>query len=229
MRLFVSHRTEYRFTEPQARLVQLLRVTPGSHGGQSVVSWRVEVDRDARMKRARDGYGNETTMLYVDGPIEGIAISVDGEVLTEDHAGMIGGTPEPLPPMAFLQTTALTAPDDALQELVAALNLPTDPLAGAGQGGCSGRGPPPDLGRALRRLSRALRRRAPLPSLRRRRARGAWLDGAVRPRLRLDRVRSARGALPDRGLCPRRGGSGSPGGGARLRRAHRRWRRGAGG
>jgi transglutaminase-like putative cysteine protease len=131
MRLFVSHRTEYRFTEPQARLIQLLRLTPGSHGGQSVVSWRVEVDRDARMKRARDGYGNETTMLYVDGPVDGIAISVEGEVLTEDHAGMIGGTPEPLPPIAFLQTTALTSPDQATREFVASLNLPTDPLAGA--------------------------------------------------------------------------------------------------
>lgn len=131
MRLFVSHRTEYRYTQPQARLVQLLRVTPGSHAGQSVVSWSIDVDRDARLKSGRDGYGNETTMLYVDGPIERIAISVSGEVLTEDRAGMIGATAEPLPPLHFLQQTPLTHVDAALAAHVAALDLPADTLAGA--------------------------------------------------------------------------------------------------
>ena len=50
MRLFVSHRTEYSFAEPQSRLVQLLRLTPGNHAGQSVVSWTIEVDRDANVQ-----------------------------------------------------------------------------------------------------------------------------------------------------------------------------------
>jgi transglutaminase-like putative cysteine protease len=131
MRLFVSHLTEYRFTEPQARLIQLLRLTPSSHSGQSVVRWTIEVDRDARMKRARDGYGNETTMLYVDGPIEAIAITVSGEVLTEDRAGVIGGAPEPLPAATFLQPTAQTTPDAAIRDFVADLDLPNGPLAGA--------------------------------------------------------------------------------------------------
>ncbi|HWI86123.1 MAG TPA: transglutaminase family protein [Sphingomonas sp.] len=131
MRLYVSHRTEYSFTEPQARLVQLLRLTPGSHAGQSVVSWAIDVDRDARLKTGRDGYGNETTMLYVDGPLERIVISVSGEVLTEDHAGMLGGTAEPLPPLYFLQPTPLTHVDSAITDHVAGLKLPTDPLAGA--------------------------------------------------------------------------------------------------
>lgn len=131
MRLYVSHRTEYRFSEPQKRLVQLLRLTPGNHAGQSVVSWSIDVDRDARLKPGRDGYGNETTMLYVDGPLDRIAISVSGEVLTEDRAGVIGATAEPLPPLHFLQPTALTHADAALHEHVAGLKLPTDPLAGA--------------------------------------------------------------------------------------------------
>jgi transglutaminase-like putative cysteine protease len=131
MRLYVSHRTEYSFTEPQSRLVQLLRLTPGNHAGQCVVSWTIDVDRDARLKPARDGYGNETTMLYVDGPIDRIAISVSGEVLTEDRAGMIGATPEPLPPLHFLQPTSLTQADSNIRNFVEALKLPTEPLAGA--------------------------------------------------------------------------------------------------
>lgn len=129
MRLHVEHRTEYRFSQPQARLIQLLRLTPGNHAGQSVVSWRIDVDRDARIKGSRDGYGNETTMLYVDGPVERIAIAVSGEVITEDRAGQIFGAPEPLPPLYFLQSTPLTAGDAAIVAFVAGLGDAGDPLA----------------------------------------------------------------------------------------------------
>lgn len=131
MRLFVSHRSEYSFTQPQKRLVQLLRLTPGNHAGQSIVSWSIDVDRDARLKPGRDGYGNETTMLYVDGPLDHITIAVSGEVLTEDRAGVIGAVAEPLPPLHFLQSTVLTHVDPTIAEFVEALDLPSNPLAGA--------------------------------------------------------------------------------------------------
>lgn len=127
MRLFVKHRSEYRFSEPQARLVQLLRLTPGCHAGQSIVSWRIDVDRDARLKSLRDGYGNETTMLYLDGPLDRIVIDVSGEVLTEDRAGMVTGTVETLPPPYYLQSTPLTKAGEALTNHVAGLDLPRDP------------------------------------------------------------------------------------------------------
>ncbi|MDB5684942.1 MAG: transglutaminase, partial [Sphingomonas bacterium] len=102
MRLFIEHRTDYRFSEPQARLIQLLRMTPASHAGQNVVDWRIDVDCDARLKPGRDGFGNETQMLYINGPIDRICLTVTGEVVTEDRAGMIAGTAEPLPPEVFL-------------------------------------------------------------------------------------------------------------------------------
>ena len=116
MRLFVRHRSEYAFSEAQARIVQLLRLTPGNHHGQSIVSWRIDVDRDARLRRARDGYGNEATMLYIDGPIDRIVLDVTGEVLTEDRAGMVSGAAEPLPPLHFLQPTTLTKADRAIED-----------------------------------------------------------------------------------------------------------------
>jgi transglutaminase-like putative cysteine protease len=124
VRLFVKHRSEYRFSEPQARLVQLLRLTPGNHAGQSIVSWRIDVDRDARLKASRDGYGNETTMLYLDGPLKRIALEVSGEALTEDRAGMVMGAVETLPPVYYLQSTLLTKADEALADHVNALKLP---------------------------------------------------------------------------------------------------------
>lgn len=131
MRLHVLHRSEYRFSEPQARLVQLLRLTPANHAGQSVVAWAIEVDRDARLRRQRDGYGNDVTMLYVDGPLDRITVAVRGEVLTEDRAGVLGPTAEPLPPAAFLQATPLTAADPAIRAFVDGLALPDEPLARA--------------------------------------------------------------------------------------------------
>jgi transglutaminase-like putative cysteine protease len=118
MRLRIEHRTTYRFSQPQRRLVQLLRMTPASFVGQAVIDWHVSVDRDARLKSGRDGYGNETVMLYVDGPLEGITLTVAGEVLTEDRAGMVEGTPEPLPSPLFQRTTPQTAPDEAIAGFV---------------------------------------------------------------------------------------------------------------
>jgi transglutaminase-like putative cysteine protease len=131
MRLFVTHRRHYRFTEPQSRLVQLLRLTPGSHAGQSVVSWSIDVGCDARLKQGRDGYGNDITMLYVDGPLDGITLAVSGQVLTEDRAGMIEAAIETLPPVHYLQPTPLTAADAPIRSFVAELGLPGEPLADA--------------------------------------------------------------------------------------------------
>ncbi len=131
MRLFIQHDTRYSFSRPQKRLVQLLRVTPSSFVGQNVIDWRIDVDCDTRLKSGRDGYGNETTMLYVDGPIERINISVRGEVLTDDRAGMVDGTTEPLPPLIFARATPLTAPtpeirafaDEIQRDAINPLNL----------------------------------------------------------------------------------------------------------
>lgn len=131
MRLIVNHRIGYRFTQPQQRLVQLLRLTPGSHDGQSIVDWRIDVDRDARLKTGRDGFGNETAMLYVEGPVDRVGINIFGEVITDDHAGLISGTLETLPCAVYLQQTSLTRPTAAIDELAHAAAAEADPLARA--------------------------------------------------------------------------------------------------
>lgn len=128
MRLYISHRTDYRFSQPQARLVQLLKMTPSSHYGQNVVDWRIDVDVDARLKTGRDGFGNETAMLYVDGPIDHISLSVTGEVLTDDRAGVVTGAAEPLPSLLFTRTTRLTRADAAIAAFARDLGEGGDPL-----------------------------------------------------------------------------------------------------
>jgi transglutaminase-like putative cysteine protease len=111
MRLSIDHRTRYRFSEPQARLVQLLRLTPQNTHDQTVAQWRIDLDHDARMRPGRDGFGNCVTMLYVEGPLDGIEITVTGEVLTSHSAGVLHGTSEPLPPALFLRATEATPAD----------------------------------------------------------------------------------------------------------------------
>ena len=114
MRLTVDHRTTYRFSEPQTRLVQLLRLTPPSTHDQAVASWRIDVSCDARTRTHRDGFGNIITMLYIDGPVSEVEIAVAGEVLTSHSNGVVHGAPEPLPPALFLRPTPLTKADAAL-------------------------------------------------------------------------------------------------------------------
>jgi transglutaminase-like putative cysteine protease len=119
MRLTIDHHTRYQFSEPQARVVQLLRMTPADFMGQTVTDWRIDVDCNARLREGRDGYGNTTTMLYVDGPIDAIALKVRGEVLTDDTGGRVSGCIETLPPLFFTRITQLTDPDDAIEALAA--------------------------------------------------------------------------------------------------------------
>ena len=109
MRIAIDHRTHYAFSEPQARLVQLLRLMPQDSIDQTVVNWHIGVDRDCRLREARDGFGNKVTMLYATGPIEEVAITVQGEVLTASDAGLVRGVAEPLPPALFVRTTERTA------------------------------------------------------------------------------------------------------------------------
>jgi transglutaminase-like putative cysteine protease len=118
MRLLIQHQTEYRYTEPQARVVQLLRMTPSSHIGQNIVDWRIDVDCDARLKHSTDGFGNIVSMLYLAGPVERIGLRVTGEVLTEDRAGAVSGAIDPLPSAVYRRATELTAPCDALLDLL---------------------------------------------------------------------------------------------------------------
>lgn len=117
MRLKVNYNTLYRYSTPARRVIQLLRLTPHSFSGQSVIDWRIDVDCDARLHAGRDGYGNMTHMLYVDQPVDQLRVSVTGTVLAEDRSGMVQGLPADLPPAVFLRGTDLAQPSDGLAAL----------------------------------------------------------------------------------------------------------------
>jgi transglutaminase-like putative cysteine protease len=117
MRLTVTHRTVYRYTEPIRYAIQTLRLEPRPYEGLTVLNWRVAGDGARPLPRFIDGLGNVVHCQTIDRPHREAAIAVVGEVETRRDDGVVLGTVEPLPPLFFLRETPLTAPDSAIAAL----------------------------------------------------------------------------------------------------------------
>jgi transglutaminase-like putative cysteine protease len=117
MRLRVVHETAYSYETPATRAIQTLRLTPRGHDGQFIVGWRLDVDRDCRLDAATDPFGNAVHSFTVEGPLEQLTITAEGEIETTDTHGVISGQVERFPPVVFLRDTALTASDAAIRAL----------------------------------------------------------------------------------------------------------------
>jgi transglutaminase-like putative cysteine protease len=116
MHIRVRHETIYRYAAPAKAAIQKLALTPRNHDGQHVLDWRIDVDRDCRLRAGEDAFGNVVHSFSVDGPIETLTTTVEGEVETLDTAGVVRDTLERFPPALYLRETPLTACDDALRE-----------------------------------------------------------------------------------------------------------------
>ncbi|APF38501.1 Transglutaminase-like enzyme, putative cysteine protease [Chelatococcus sambhunathii] len=132
MRIRVSHTTRYDYSPPAKSAIQLLRLTPRGHEGQHVRHWRIDVDAPCRLKAGEDALGNITHAFTLEGPIQSFSVTVDGEVETQDSAGVVRGTVERFPPGLFLRTTTLTEPDDAILALAGEVReaMRRDPIVG---------------------------------------------------------------------------------------------------
>ena len=117
MRLRIAHSTVRRYDPPAAGVIQLLRLTPRNHEGQSVMRWRIDASVDARLAAHEDAFGNLTHVFTADGPLDVLRVDVDGEVETENTNGVVRGAVERFPPPLFLRDTALTAADAAIRAL----------------------------------------------------------------------------------------------------------------
>jgi transglutaminase-like putative cysteine protease len=120
MRIRITHETVYHYSEPAKSAIQLLRLTPRGHDGQTVLSWNIDMDGDARLMRREDWYGNITHSLYAHGPVDLINLSVVGEIETTDTAGVIRGGVERFPEMFYLRNTPLTQIDAPIIEFAEA-------------------------------------------------------------------------------------------------------------
>jgi transglutaminase-like putative cysteine protease len=119
MRIRIKHRTAYAYDEPVHSITELLRMMPRDHDGQRVRRWRIDLDQDARLQETEDAFGNIVHILSLHRPLDSLAITVDGEVETDDTVGVISGAVEKFPPGLFLRETPLTRPDTAIKEFAA--------------------------------------------------------------------------------------------------------------
>jgi transglutaminase-like putative cysteine protease len=116
MRIRITHETFYRYSEPAKSAIQWLRLTPRGYEGQTVLSWNIDVDCEAKLLRREDWYGNIAHSLFVAGPVEQITLRVAGEIETADTAGIIRGGVERFPELFYLRQTPLTRDDTAIRE-----------------------------------------------------------------------------------------------------------------
>jgi transglutaminase-like putative cysteine protease len=114
MRLRISHTTTYRYEPPATGVIQILRLTPGSHDGQYVAEWQIDVSTDSRLDMHEDAFGNVTHVM-THGAIEDLTITVGGLIETHDTGGVLRGTDERFPPSLFLRQTALTSVNPAME------------------------------------------------------------------------------------------------------------------
>jgi len=115
MRLRILHETAYRYASPASRAIQILRLTPRGHDGQFVVNWRIDIDRDCRLQASADPFGNRVHSFTVEGPLDGLVITAEGEVETQDTNGVVRDQVERVPALVFLRETPLTVADEGIR------------------------------------------------------------------------------------------------------------------
>lgn len=113
MRLKIFHSTTYRYEPPASGVIQILRMTPGSHDGQYVADWQIDVSTDSRLHAHEDAFGNLTHVM-TGSAVADLNITVEGLVETHDTGGVLKGADERFPPSLFLRTTPLTSVNPAM-------------------------------------------------------------------------------------------------------------------
>jgi transglutaminase-like putative cysteine protease len=113
MRLRIAHSTTYRYEPAATGITQILRMTPGSHDGQYIAEWQIDVSTDSRLHVRQDAFGNVMHVL-TEGTISDLTVTVEGLIETHDTGGVLRGTDERFPPSLFLRATALTEVNTAM-------------------------------------------------------------------------------------------------------------------
>ena len=122
MRLRIAHRTVSRFGVPAAGLVQSQRLIPQDGPGQRVLSWEVRCTPEPAFgPTIVEGTGDTRRTAVFSGPLDAVEIVAEGEIETEDRAGVVGPGARTIPPEAWLVPTALTEADGAIRDLSGAL------------------------------------------------------------------------------------------------------------
>ena len=120
MRLKISHTTEYHYDDPVQYSLQRLRLTPKSQPGQIVRNWKTTVHGAHLEAGYSDHFGNHVDLVSTNAEQVTIRIVAEGEVETEDRAGVFGPHQGFVPLWLFLRETPLTKPGKLIRDLAKA-------------------------------------------------------------------------------------------------------------
>lgn len=117
MRLKISHTTEYQYADPVQYSLQRLRLTPKNQPGQTVRAWKTTVHGAHLEAGYTDHFGNHVDLVSTDAEQVSIRIVAEGEVDTEDRAGVFGPHQGFVPLWLYLRETPLTKPGKLIRDL----------------------------------------------------------------------------------------------------------------
>lgn len=120
MRLSVSHTETFTYAQPSLGTIQVLRMTPRDHTGHYVCDWEVEVDADCHIETRKDAFGNIVKSFSLQGPMDTLTITANGEVETEVSHGVVKGAVEKVPEGVFLRQSEDDAQISLARQLVSA-------------------------------------------------------------------------------------------------------------
>ena len=128
MHLKIRHVTSYHYDIPVHYALQRLRLTPQTSAGQKVLNWSLRMENSAKQASFLDQFGNRTELWStMEEPKETVIIA-EGEIETEDRAGVSGPHQGFCPLWLYLRETPLTAPGPRIRALAEELRPETDLL-----------------------------------------------------------------------------------------------------
>jgi transglutaminase-like putative cysteine protease len=115
MKLYIQHRTIYRYAGAATYSIQTLRLTPRRETVQRTLSWRINAP--GRRVEQVDAFGNLSHLLTLEGSHSEVAIHAEGLVETDNHFDGLLAADGGLSPLAYVNATPLTTADASIQKL----------------------------------------------------------------------------------------------------------------
>lgn len=119
MKLYIRHRTSYRYATPVGYSIQLLRLIPRDDDVQVTQAWQVDVP--GRRCQQTDAFGNKTQLITVEGLHDELTVDAHGVVETSATAQGRIRDDGLLSPLAYLAPTPLTDTDPSLASMAEGL------------------------------------------------------------------------------------------------------------
>lgn len=121
MRLFISHTTTYRFSQPVLHGLQRLRLKPKDTHGQTIREWDMHYHGAKVEAEYEDHHHNATVLVSLEPGAQEVSVTCKGLVDTSDKVGIIGHHAGHMPLWSFLRPTPLTRAGVRLRALVSSL------------------------------------------------------------------------------------------------------------